>query len=388
MESHNIYITGLIGTLYSQKGDVEEKGVELIDVIQQVQQAHFAEILNVYINSEGGVFETGFEIYDYLTSLKKNGKIINTIGLGQVASIATVPYMAGISRKLKPNTKFLIHLPMIGLDGYMNSSDLENAKTELQPYEKKLISFYKEVTGLEEEAIAPLVKKETTMTPSQAFDLKFSTDEVLEFEKAVAYKKVNTNKIDMAEFKTADEAQGFINNLIAKAEAFLSKKDKPNNSKNFNVFAFQKKASILDVTLTDANGVVVDFPEVEEGTMPEIGAKALIDGSPAIGEYLMPDGSTFVFENGALKQIKPANSDENLTALKEELLLKEAEIQSNAGKISEKEGQITSLIEDVKELKKSIISSSFKPESTQNKKPKEGLSNAILALNNLKNKRK
>jgi len=312
MNTHNVYINGLIGTIYNPNGEVEERGVELIDVIQQVQQAPFAEIFNVFINSEGGVFETGFEIYDYLTALKKNGKIVNTIGLGQVASIATVPYMAGISRQLKPNTKFLIHLPMIGLDGFLNSTDLENAKADLEPYEKKLINFYKDATGLSDEAIAPLVKKETEMTPAQAFDLKFATEEILEFEKAVAYKKVNTNKLDMTE----NDKKWFED--LFKPITNLFEKKNTDSKKGFKVVALAKAEEIVNITETDANGTIIEFPHVAEGTMPVEGDMAMIDGKPAEGEYLMPNGTTYVFVAGALTQIVEVEEMVDVEAIKTE----------------------------------------------------------------------
>src|SRR5690625_5103242 len=83
----NIYINGLIGTRLNEKGEVEEKGVELLDVILQVKNQPKAESFTVYINSPGGYVDVGFEIHDYLKSL---GKPIKTVGQGMVASIATV----------------------------------------------------------------------------------------------------------------------------------------------------------------------------------------------------------------------------------------------------------------------------------------------------------
>ena len=47
---------------------------------------------------------------------------------------------------------------------------------------------------------------------------------------------------------------------------------------------------------------------------------ATVDGAPANGEYLMPDGTTYVFEEGILTQIIEAGVVEvdEITALKEE----------------------------------------------------------------------
>src|SRR5690554_1118295 len=101
-----IYINGLIGS------DEREKGVELVDVIAQVRKQPNASSFNVYINSEGGSLNIGFDIYNYLKSL---GLPITTIGTGMVASIATVIFMAGQKRVVTPGTRFMIHFPMGGV---------------------------------------------------------------------------------------------------------------------------------------------------------------------------------------------------------------------------------------------------------------------------------
>ena len=310
MNYENIFINGLIGTIYDNLGNVKEKGVELIDVIKQVQNAPFADGYNVYINSEGGVVETGFEIYDYFRSI---GKPINTIGVSQVASIATVIFMAGDSRKLKTGTNFLIHLPMIGVDGFLNSQELEQAKLDLAPIEKKLIDFYKKTTRLTEEAIAPLLKKETSLNPSDAFDLNFATEYDVEFAKAVAYLKkdnLNTNNQMNQEDKSWIDKQ-----FTALIELVTKGKEQ---KKGFNVVAL-KKGTIVNVDVTDANGTLITFPDVADGTMPIVGDVATVDGKPAEGEYLMPDGTIFVFMAGALTQVIEAGEVEvDVTALQEE----------------------------------------------------------------------
>ena len=82
----NIYISGQIGTFDGTPG------TELIDIVSQVKSQPKATAFNVHINSEGGLVDVGFDIYNYLKSL---GKPITTIGSGIVASIATVIFMAG-----------------------------------------------------------------------------------------------------------------------------------------------------------------------------------------------------------------------------------------------------------------------------------------------------
>jgi ATP-dependent protease ClpP protease subunit len=348
MNYENIFINGLIGTIYDGQGNVKEKGVELIDVIKQVQNAPFAEGYNVYINSEGGVVETGFEIYDYLRSV---GKPINTIGVNQVASIATVVFMAGDVRRLKTGTNFLIHLPMIGIDGFLNSQDLEQAKIDLQPIEKKLIDFYKKTTGLTEEAIAPLLRKETSLDPSTAFDLRFATEYDVEFTKAVAYLKkdnlITNNQMNENDKSWIEEKFGSILNLIKGKEP----------KKGFNVVSLAK-GTIVNVDVTDANGTIVTFPEVADGTMPIVGDIATVDGKPVEGEYLMPDGSTFIFEGGVLMQIVEATEQEvDVTALQTEIETLKTQLAT----------QTTNYETAIVNLKTQIVSKFEKPEPKDSK---------------------
>ena len=343
MNYENIFINGLIGTIYDSQGNVKEKGVELIDVIKQVQNAPFADGYNVYINSEGGVVETGFEIYDYLKSI---GKQINTIGTGQVASIATIIFMAGESRKLKTGTNFLIHLPMIGVDGFLNSQELEQAKLDLAPIEKRLIDFYKKATGLSEEAIAPLLKRETSLNPSDAFDLKFATEYDVEFNKAVAYLKKdnlnNDNQMTENDKSWIEEKFSGILNLIKGKEPKIG----------FNVVALTK-GTIVNVDVTDANGTIVTFPDVADGTMPVVGDKAMVDGKPAEGEYLMPDGSTFIFAGGELTQIvEPMEQEVDVTALQSEIEDLKSQLAT----------QTTNYETAIVDLKKQFVSKFEKPD--------------------------
>lgn len=356
----NIYINGLIGTIYDGSGLVIDKGVELIDVIKQVQNNSLADVFNVYINSEGGVVETGFEIYDYLKSLNKP---INTIGIGQVASIATVIFMAGSKRILKPMTNFLIHLPMIGIEGFLNSQDLADATEKITVVEKQLLDFYKKQTGLNEEALLPLLKKETSLTPSDAFDLNFATEYIAELSQAVAYFKpinINTNN------KMTNEDKSWLEKLFA-----------PILNKGGN--------QIVNITVTDADGVIIDFPDVQEGTEPKVTDKATVDGSPAGGEYLLPDGRKFTFAAGELIEITDASSDPAEDS--QEMMDLKAENETLKADLDASKLAFVNLEKSVVNLKKQITSrfdivnkKEAKKEDEQEKDPAnraEGIMNRI-----------
>jgi len=349
MEIAKIFINGLIGTIYNNDGTIKQKGVELIDIVREVQGYPFASEFEVYINSEGGVVETGFEIYYYLRSL---GKPITTIGVSQVASIATVIFMAGDSRKLKKGTDFLIHLPMIGLEGYHNSTELESIQRDIQVVEKQLIDFYKKTTNLTEEAILPLLKKETILNAEMAFDLRFATEYDLEFE-AVAYLK-DKNSINLNTDKQMTENEkSWFEKILNTALLNVGLKSP---KKGFTIVSL-KKGAIVNLDVTDANGVIITFPDVAEGSMPQVGDMATIDGNPAEGEYLMPDGSTYVFVAGSLTQIVDATEVEVDLKTENENLKAQLEAQKEA------------FTNELVNIKRQVTSKFKEPE--KNEKPKE-----------------
>ena len=348
-----IYINGLIGSYEDQKG------TELIDIIQQVKAQTGATSFRVHINSEGGVVDTGFDIFNYLKSLQLP---ITTVGSGLVASIATVIFMVGDTRVLTTGTQFMIHSPMGGIDG--TADEIEAYAQSVRDCENKLIKFYTNQTGLGTDAIAPLLRNETWLTEDQATSLGFATvlnEPIL----AKAYLKLNNDKS-------------------------MTKEDKSWIEEKFSAILNSFKKQIVNIVLQDANGVAIDFTEVLEGETPELGSVATIDGQPAEGEYIMPDGSTFIFVAGELTEIVLVDTNEELDALRKQLAEKEAELQANATKIAEQEETITNIVKEVKELKAGITSR-FDGDKKKDKKSGDDdpiVNHAAAALENLKNKRR
>lgn len=351
-----IYINGLIGSTPDQKG------TELIDIIQQVKAQVGATSFRVHINSEGGVVDTGFDIFNYLKSLQLP---ITTVGSGLVASIATVIFMAGDTRVLTSGTQFMIHSPIGGITN-VTADEIEAYAQSVRDCETKLIKFYTNQTGLGADAIAPLLRNETWLTEDQATSLGFAT-------------ALNEPIL----------AKAYLN---FKNDKPMTKEDKSWIEEKFTSILNAFKKPIVNIVLQDANGVAIDFAEVMEGETPAIGAIATVDGQPAEGEYIMPDGSTYVFVAGELTQIVEAVDDkanEELEALRKQLAEKEAELQANATKITEQEATITNIVKEVKELKAGITSRFDGEEKKDKDKKGDPVTNSALsALENLKNKRR
>jgi len=280
----NIYISGQIGTFDGTPG------IDLVDVVSQVKKQLKATAFNVHINSEGGLVDVGFDIYHYLRSL---GKPITTIGSGIVASIATVIFMAGSKRVIRENTPFMIHLPWGGSMG--TADELEQFAGQLRAIEKKMVGFYKKALSIEEQAIVPLLKNETWLTGRQLADLGFTTSRQV---KAAAKAFLKTNSTMNGTFSEKD--RHWMESLF---ERVLGK---------------FRHNHILNKVVQDATGIEIDFTDLPNDGSIETGLMGTVDGLPAEGEYLMPDGFTYVFEAGELTEIIEAEEDAEAAALRAE----------------------------------------------------------------------
>ncbi len=279
----NIYISGQIGTFDGTTG------VELIDVVSQVKKQPKATAFNVHINSEGGLVDVGFDIYQYLKSV---GKPLTTIGSGIVASIATVIFMAGDKRQVRENTPFMIHLPWGGSMG--TADELEQFADQLRAIEKKMVGFYTKNLNVQEQAIMPLLKNETWLTGRQLADLGFTTSRQV---KAAAKAFLNTNSM-RGTFTEKDRhwMEGLFTKVLGKF----------------------KSNGVFNKVIQDATGIEIDFTDLADDAVVEVGAIATVDGTPAEGEYLLPDGYTYVFEAGELTEIIEPEEDTEAASLRAE----------------------------------------------------------------------
>lgn len=339
----NIYIAGQIGTFEGIQG------VELLDIIGQVKKQPDAIEFNVHINSEGGLVEVGFDIYNYLKGL---GKPLTTIGSGIVASIATVIFMAGTTRIVRENTPFMIHLPWGGSMG--TADELEQFADELRAIENKLVDFYKKELNLEKEAVLPLLKNETWLTQEQLTTLGFTNSQPVKAA-AKTYLKRESNM--NGTFSERD--RHWMESLFTK------------------VLGKFKTNGIVNKVVQDAAGTEIDFTDLADDATIEKGQKATVDGKPAEGEFVMPDGITYVFTAGELTEIKPAEEEEeeqnqvDLDAANARIEELQAEVTASNTERDALKTQLASIKKDVLDLRKQIRSS-YNPDGKKAKNHKKG----------------
>jgi len=289
----NIYITGQIGSTE------DSKGVDLQDVVMQVEANKDADVLHIHINSPGGSVNVGRLIAQYISKLPN----AVTIAEGLCGSIATeihlsVPLM---NRKIVSETQYFIHNPLLQ-DVSGNAEELLRASEFVKVYEKEMLQMYVKRTGTDKAAIEGLMNAETSLTDQQCKALGFVSEIIEKAQlKAVAFydkeiiKSDNNKIIDMS--KIAEEIKkGFLN---LKAELGI----KP-----------EVKAGMIN---TD-NG---ELTYASEGELPEVGEVCMIGEEIAPeGVYTDDNGTVItVVAEGIVESVVLAEEEETIEALKAKL---------------------------------------------------------------------
>ena len=280
-----IFIKGEIGLDYTYAN-------ALIDL----ERNKLAPVIKIYIDSPGGSFDEGMQIFNLF---KNSGKLLVTENSGVVASMGVTLFCVAPKGSRFYDSKkgdFFIHNPWGMPEG--DADFLADASKQMKKAEKELVNIYSLATGSLPDTIAGLMSIQSFLTPEQVETLGFAT--LINNElKAVA--KLNYEQMTEKEFNDKIEASS--NSILAKIRDF-----------------FKKSGIVKAFLLQDATGQSLDFgDEIQEATQIAVGSKATIDGKPAEGDILLPDGSTLVFVAGEVTEIKPKEEgDEEMEALKAE----------------------------------------------------------------------
>lgn len=319
MQQGTIYISGVIG-----------EDTTLLDVIRQVKSQKHVESYLVKIDSVGGYVSEGEAIYQYLKNLDKQVITYAT----QAYSIASVIFMAGTIRIVPENSEnvLMIHLPWMQIEG--SHEAITSHLSELKSVENNLVSFYSEALEIDENTIKSLLQNETYLSSKQALELGFATT-----------------------IQATPKAVAMINNKEEKNESLMDKL-----TKKMNQILAKLSGAKAELVLQDSTGVELVFPDLEPSDIPAEGEKATVDGKPADGEYLMPDGSSIKVEAGTVTEIMEAEpetdpsaenadeetdsapADDKMVQLEQRLAALEAKIAELMGE-SEAENKVLEVVE-------------------------------------------
>lgn len=343
-----IFINGLIGNTYKEDGTIDEKGVELADVVLKVEANKEAEILEFWINSEGGSVEVGKKIATYISSLSNAWTVAGEF----CASMGTEIHLAvPLERRKKvAGGRYIIHNPWATVSG--NSSQLAAAADEIETYESEMLNMYAKATGLDKEALSGLMALETDLTDEQCLGLKFVSVVLPKVDlKAVAFKDKKQNQLNNFDMTTVKNiiAQGFADlkrSLGIKAET---------EGKAKTVICKTDKGD-LSVAMVGDVCAVGDIASLE-GKVAEAGDYSCTECDP-MDACKCPCTMT-VGEAGAITKIVPIEQTE---ATVEELKSRIIELEAANAKIEADLRQefTTNLNAEITELKK-VLGSNYTP---------------------------
>ena len=123
----------------------------------------------LYVNSPGGEVNSGFSIYDTIRFIKSEVTVITN---GLCASIATIINIAvPKERRLSlPNSKFLIHQPLIGGHVQGSASDLEITATQISKTKAKINQLLAKECGQELSRVEKDTLRDYWMTAEESLD--------------------------------------------------------------------------------------------------------------------------------------------------------------------------------------------------------------------------
>lgn len=218
MKQAHFYAYGVIGEndpMFKVFTGEDDPRISSQKIVEFINANADADEFVIHINSRGGSVTEGYAIHDLL---QNSGKKVTTIGEGMVASIATVIFLAGTSRKIAQNAELMIHLPWIDPSGQgLTADELQKLSLEMKDVENHMVDFYVDKTGVEKSQIEEMMKAETYLKADQSLELKFAT-EILSPVKAFAY--ITQNKMENKNpFAKVEEMFTTIKNMLSGKKA-------------------------------------------------------------------------------------------------------------------------------------------------------------------------
>lgn len=280
--------------------------------------------INLTINCRGGMTDQALAMYD---ALRASGKVISAEVIGECSSSATLLLLAARKdlRRAHPNASILIHNPYISGFVEGDSKRVGAIADTLEDVRNQFLDIYVERTGADRDTLAALMDEDKPMNVAKAIELGFIAEEILPISAQNKTPKIESKKMKFAE------------------------------RVNAAIKAFRNALDIKAMTLETADGKTLEL-EKESGE-PVVG-DVVLSGD---GEYLMPDGSTIIVEDGVISEIRPAEEkveeteaergEETEPTPDEVESEKDAEIDRLKAEIAEKDAEIDRLRKELEEAK-------------------------------------
>jgi ATP-dependent Clp protease protease subunit len=146
-------------------GEVDSRLAQTVTAQLLALAAEADDPITIFIHSEGGHVEAGDSIHDMIRFIKPRVKMVGT---GWVASAGVHIYIAvpKEDRFALPNTRFMIHQPLGGVQG--RASDIRIEAEELLRARERLNRAIADATGQPLEKVAEDTDRNFWMSPDEA----------------------------------------------------------------------------------------------------------------------------------------------------------------------------------------------------------------------------
>lgn len=141
-------------------------GLSLINDVKDLD----VDVINVHINSYGGIVSEGLAIYN---TLKNHKAKIRTVCDGFACSAASVIFMAGEERLMNPASLLMIHNAWVSVSG--NASQLRKTADDIEVITSGLIEAYMAHATISREQIQSLLDAESWIKPEDAVAWGFAS---------------------------------------------------------------------------------------------------------------------------------------------------------------------------------------------------------------------
>lgn len=278
--------------------------------------------IDVLLHCDGGSVNEGWSIYD---RLRATGKNITCIVEGKAHSMASVILMAAPKeqRKAYENAEILIHNPYCYTTRPLNADALDALAADMRREQTKMVDLYVERCGCDREAIQAQMDKDMPMNVSKAMELGLIGEVLTPMSaKSISEKfnSINPNQKSM-EKENVEVKKSLLDKMLEK-------------------LGFKSVEEVkFGMALNTADGATIEV-EREEGE-PQVGDKASPDG-----EFVMPDGTTIVIENGEIVEIKPAAEAEQS---EEDDILEQDDDKAEIERLKSENDDLKAQIEELKQ---------------------------------------
>lgn len=253
------------------------------------------KLIELSINSPGGVCTEGMAIYDRLRSLE--GHTIKAEVIGECSSMASVVLMAASVRRMHPNARICIHKPRFA-DFYlptMTEDEAKRAYEDLHAETERLKKIYLDRTLYTEEELDKLMGEDRYMTAEEALQHGVITE--------------------IIQPMTASKQPTHMSKLTKALRAFAE------------VMREGEQPQPVAMTLNTEDGSTIEIEREE--------------GEPQVGDAAKPDGE-HKMADGVITEIRPAEPAE------EEETITEEEVASTIAEMTEAIEKLTAENESLK----------------------------------------